>query len=204
MINFKIDDVIDVCAGTKEYSLSGGVVWNFTFDSIVSTLIKKAAKYCKNHAADLLVGLAPIENGMLYHADEYTGGTYVFGFYENGIDGAKSIEMKLADPKTYGNPYYEVCIVDMVVTDNCDIVMTLGTMDTLKLRKQEDDLKNELAIFTKEGSYLYYKTNVMTAKDAYDEFEDKCRDAFINTDNLWVSELALRDNAYNDLDAIEL
>ena len=69
-------------------------------------------------------------------------------------------------------------------------------------KRIEDGLKYELALFTKEGSYIYFRTNKSTAKEAYYEFIEKCNDAFINTDNFKPVELVLRNKNYVDIDKI--
>lgn len=63
-----------VIAGTHNANLS----------SILTKLIQEAGRWCKSYASDLFIWWTAI-------AEQMESGSYLFGFYETGVDNAKSI-----------------------------------------------------------------------------------------------------------------
>lgn len=72
---------------------SGGQIYNgrhnANLSSLLTKLIQEAGRWCKTYASDLFIWWRAItekmENGTL------TEGSYLFGFYESGVDNENSI-----------------------------------------------------------------------------------------------------------------
>lgn len=64
---------------------------------------------------------------------------------------------------------------------------------------------NELAIWIDgTSSLIYFRTDKETAKEALGVFYEKCEYVGINTDNLLISSVDLRDENFNDIDTYEV
>ena len=64
---------------------------------------------------------------------------------------------------------------------------------------------NELAIWIDETrSLIYFVTNENTAEEALEDFYKRGWSVGINTDNLLISHVVLRDENYNDIDTYEV
>lgn len=60
--------------------------WNINYSDILTFLIQKAGTICKNYASDLFISWSSLEEEMKKQGKEYTGGKYLFGFRESGVD----------------------------------------------------------------------------------------------------------------------
>ena len=58
---------------------------------------------------------------------------------------------------------------------------------------------NELMINYENGNYIYYKTNMTTAWDAYHEFQRKCSQVGINVDDMIPTEARLMNEELEDI-----
>jgi len=58
---------------------------------------------------------------------------------------------------------------------------------------------NELMINYENGNYIYFKTNMTTAWDAYHEFERKCGQVGINCDNMSPTETVLMNEEFEHI-----
>lgn len=81
----KIDMQISITAGGQ--IVSGETSINYS--SILTKLIQEAGRWCKAYASDLFIlwntVIKTLESGQAEDA------SYLFGFYENGVDNAQSI-----------------------------------------------------------------------------------------------------------------
>lgn len=73
---------------TSDGQIINGEV-SVNYSSILTKLIQEAGRWCKAYASDLFIFWSAIterlQNGQLENA------SYLFGFYETGVDNAKSI-----------------------------------------------------------------------------------------------------------------
>ena len=61
--------------------------------------------------------------------------------------------------------------------------------------------KNELMAVFESGLCAYFPTDAETCKDAMSEMLARMNEIGVNTDNLNVTELALRNGDYEDIDS---
>lgn len=89
--------------------------WDIQLDSIYSQLIEGAAKYCDYHAADLLYHINAIESWL--RKGEFEDTSFVFAFYDCGIDGNTFALSKLSNPSMYGSKPYRAIWAVMFTVD---------------------------------------------------------------------------------------
>ena len=92
--------------------------WEINMSSIISSLIKTAAKFCDCYASDIFFDLRMIDE-TLRNGEELKP-RYVFGFRDSGVDHEDWYELHKDDYKYY----MEVWFLD-VETDNNKIKMCL-------------------------------------------------------------------------------
>lgn len=85
--NLTIESVMIEATGAWENDIfSSGKCWNINYSDILTFLIQKAGTICKNYASDLFISWNSLEKEMKEQGQEYTGGKYLFGFRESGVD----------------------------------------------------------------------------------------------------------------------
>lgn len=101
---------------TADGQISNGDV-SVNYSSILTKLIQEAGRWCKAYASDLFVfwnaAIESLENGQLESA------SYLFGFYEMGVDCERSIiNYYKANNHTASLRYRAIWRLDIKVNDN--------------------------------------------------------------------------------------
>lgn len=108
--------------GVEEYCVN--------YSSILSTLIVECGKYCKRYASDLFIDWKRIDREL--HNREYTGGRYLFGFREDGVDHNAFVLSRFNNECEDISEYFSIWVLDIVANGE-DIEMTLGKFEHEKI-----------------------------------------------------------------------
>lgn len=120
--NFKIaDKPYDTSVGSWDKSIN---MFNINYSTILTKLIQEAGRWCERYASDLFIEWTSIVNQL--SNPDYTGGTYVFGFREDGVDDMVYILHKMGNG--YSTDHYRaVWVLEITAeSDDDDITMKLG------------------------------------------------------------------------------
>lgn len=93
--------------------------------SILSFLIREAGRLCDSYASDLFIDWRSIEDNL--SNIDYTGGNYLIGIREYGVDGNSFVLSRLNNaPEYYGmNHYYRAMYAVEILIDADNITMNL-------------------------------------------------------------------------------
>ena len=86
--DFKPESVYTYSEGILSYAWNEPK-WDINDSSILTKLIQEAGRWCENYASDLFIDWQTIDQKL--KDPEYTGGKYLFGFREMGVDHAPYI-----------------------------------------------------------------------------------------------------------------
>lgn len=65
---------------------SGKTCWNINYSGILTFLIQKAGTICAQYASDLFISWSVLEKELEEQGRDYSGGKYLFGFRDSGVD----------------------------------------------------------------------------------------------------------------------
>ena len=108
---------------------------------ILTFLIQKAGKICKHYASDLFISWSSLENEMKQDGLEYTGGKYLFGFRESGVDHDNYVLSRLNNYGIEGlkRDIQELYMLEVSIDKEslpwCEIRMQLGKIDMDSIEK---------------------------------------------------------------------
>lgn len=85
--DFTMESVMKEATGEWSNDVFGSEKsWNINYSDILTLLIQKAGTICKNYASDLFIIWSSLEKELKEQGTAYSGGKYVFGFRESGVD----------------------------------------------------------------------------------------------------------------------
>lgn len=89
--DFKFDSVTEKSHGSWEQSRKDPDrgIFVINYSSILTRLIQAAGRVCKRYASDLFIDWKSIDASL--RDKSYSGGRYLFGFRENGVDHAEYV-----------------------------------------------------------------------------------------------------------------
>lgn len=94
----------------------GWKAYDVNYSTILSKLIFEAGRWCEHYASDLFIYWKSFDEEL--HNKDYTGGTYVFGFRECGVDDEKAILTQVNDNGCSTDRYRAIWIMDVAIEDN--------------------------------------------------------------------------------------
>lgn len=115
--------------------------WDINYSNILTFLIQKAGKICKHYASDLFISWSSLENEMKQDGLEYTGGKYLFGFRESGVDHDNYVLSRLNNYGIEGlkRDIQELYMLEVSIDKEslpwCEIRMQLGKIDMDSIEK---------------------------------------------------------------------
>lgn len=129
-------DSFDFC-GTRIICANGhfvesqtfnGLFWDINYSSILSKLINETGRFVERYASDLFISWESIKKSLAN--PDYTGGKYLFGLREDGVDGNSFVVSRLNNYKTYAEKlsgiYRKLYMLEIKINENGDISMELG------------------------------------------------------------------------------
>lgn len=119
--DFEFEEIISTETGfwaERIWSESGGV-YTINYSAILTKLIQIAGRICVHYASDLFITWKTIDKYL--HDKNFTGGRFLFGFREMGVDGYQQVLYRYneGNPKAIKELYMldiEVCQDTMTMT----------------------------------------------------------------------------------------
>lgn len=112
-------------SGSWSESAWNGPRFDINYSSILTRLIQETGRWCESYASDLFIDWEAITENLTDRA--YTGGKYLFGFRQMGVDGNAFVISRLNN----GSPreiYRALWLLEVTVEDD-KITMKLGKAD---------------------------------------------------------------------------
>lgn len=91
----------------------------------------------------------------------------------------------------------EPCLEVVAEPDDDNIWLCTKCMTDGVIHTEEPDVNELMIVFS--GDWMYYKTCETTVEEALAEWHRACSTAGVNTDNLKITRLVLRDKNGNDI-----
>lgn len=120
--DFKPESVYTYSEGTLSCAWNEPKWWDINDSSILTKLIQEAGRWCENYASDLFIDWQTIDQKL--KDPEYTGGKYLFGFREMGVDHAPYI-LSHFNRNGHSEYYRSIWCLEITVEDQ-NMKMQLG------------------------------------------------------------------------------
>lgn len=125
--DFKVNDYMEkIVTAWGHYGKQwDGKYWNINTSSILTKLIQTAGRFCENYASDLFIDWKTIEENL--ENPDYTGGRYLFGFRESGVDGNTFILSRYNNNGKFARyEYRAMYALDVKIEPDGGMTMNLG------------------------------------------------------------------------------
>lgn len=118
--SFKMNKII---AKSQGYWSDDAGRFDVNYSSILTHLIQSAGRWCENYASDLFIDWCEITSCL--KDPDFLGGTYLFGFRKNGVDGESYIISNAENGKNLSDYYREILRLEINIENNV-CLMVLG------------------------------------------------------------------------------
>lgn len=112
-------------SGRWTYHAVSDPCYDINYSSILTRLIQEAGRWCESYASDLFIDWEVIVEHL--KEQDYTGGKYLFGFRQCGVDGNSFVLSRLNNGES--REIYRAIWLLNIIADGEDITMTLGKAD---------------------------------------------------------------------------